>query len=154
MLALPRVFETPIAFDSLQSVVKWERRDGKTAVRIEQFEFANADAAGSASGTYRTSPEGPGEIDITAQASRFDARQVYAYLPRVIDDATRHWLRTSLASGAAADARLKIAGNLAAFSVRQRKGRPVRRHGQGKGRDARVRGRLARDRSDRCGLST
>jgi hypothetical protein len=34
-------------------------REGRTAVRVEQFEFANADAAGSASGTYRTSEQGP-----------------------------------------------------------------------------------------------
>ena len=80
VLALPRVFEAPIAFDQLQSVVKWDRRDGKTAVRIEQFEFANADAAGSATGTYRTSAQGPGEIDLAAQASRIEARHVHSYL--------------------------------------------------------------------------
>lgn len=122
VLALPRVFEAPIAFDRLQSVVKWDRRDGKTAVRIEQFEFANADAAGSATGTYRTSAQGPGEIDLSAQVSRIEARHVHTYLPRVIDDDTRHWLRTSLTAGAAADARLKIAGNLAQFPFANGKG--------------------------------
>lgn len=115
VLALPRVFEAPITFASLQSVAKWERREGTTAVRVEQFEFANADAAGSASGTYRTSAQGPGEIDITAQMSRVDARHVHAYLPRVIDEATRHWLRKSLTAGVGTDARLKLAGNLTQF---------------------------------------
>ncbi len=122
VLALPRVFEAPIAFSSLQSVAKWERREGRTAVRVEQFEFANADAAGSASGTYRTTPQGPGEIDITAQVSRVDARRVHAYLPRVIDEPTRRWLRTSLTAGVGADARLKLAGNLTQFPFANGKG--------------------------------
>jgi len=122
VLSLPRVFEAPISFASLQSVAKWERREGRTAIRVEQFEFVNADAAGSASGTYRTSEQGPGEIDITAQVSRVDARHVYAYLPRVIDDATRQWLRKSLTAGGAADARLKLAGNLKQFPFVNGKG--------------------------------
>ena len=115
VLSLPKVFEAPIAFTSLTCAAKWERREGRTAVRVEQFDFANADATGSATGTYRTSAEGPGEIDITAQVSRIDGRHVYTYLPRVIDDAARRWLRTSLAAGTASDARLKLAGNLSQF---------------------------------------
>ena len=122
VLALPRVFEAPIAFASLTSAAKWERREGRTAVRVEQFDFANADATGSATGTYRTGEQGPGEIDITAQVSRIDGRHVYAYLPRVINDATRRWLRTSLAAGTAADARLKLAGNLTQFPFANGKG--------------------------------
>ncbi|HET7098332.1 MAG TPA: YhdP family protein [Casimicrobiaceae bacterium] len=115
VLSLPKVFETPIAFSTLTSAAKWERREGRTAVRIDQFDFANPDATGSATGTYRTTAHGPGEIDITAQVSRVDGRHVYVYLPRVIDDATRRWLRTSLVAGTAADARLKLAGNLTQF---------------------------------------
>jgi uncharacterized protein (TIGR02099 family) len=122
VLDLPRVFQAPIALDSVQSVVKWERRDGKTAVRIEQLEFANADAMGSASGTYRTTVPGHGEIDIIGQASRVDARQVHRYLPRSINDATRNWLRTALAAGAASEARLKVAGDVAEFPFANGKG--------------------------------
>ncbi len=121
-LDLPRVFHEPIALDSVQSGVKWERRDGKTAVRIEQLEFANADATGGASGTYRTTAQGPGEIDIIAHASRVDARQVHRYLPRSINDVTRNWLRAALAAGAASEARLKVAGNVAEFPFANGKG--------------------------------
>jgi uncharacterized protein (TIGR02099 family) len=122
VLSLPKVFEAPIAFAALTSAAKWERREGRTAIRVEQFDFANADASGSASGTYRTSAQGPGEIDITAQVSRVDGRHVYTYLPRVIDDATRNWLRNSLAAGTANDARLKLAGNLVQFPFANGKG--------------------------------
>jgi uncharacterized protein (TIGR02099 family) len=122
VLDLPQVFHAPITLDSLQSAVRWERRDGKTTVRIEQLEFANADATGSASGTYRTTGQGHGEIDLIAQASRVDARQVHRYLPRSINDATRVWLRTALAAGMASEARLKVAGNVAEFPFANSRG--------------------------------
>ena len=82
VLDLPRVFRAPIALDTVQGAVKWERRAGTTTIRVEQLEFANADVAGSASGTYRTAARGPGEIDFVANATRGDARQVDRYLPR------------------------------------------------------------------------
>ena len=114
-LDLPRILPAPIAFDSLQGLAKWEHRDGGTTVRVEQLEIANPDVAGELAGTYRTLANGPGEVEIVARASRGDARNVYRYLPRSIDDATRNWLRSALVGGSAADARLKIAGNLADF---------------------------------------
>ena len=74
--------------------MKWERRGGRTTVRLERLEIANADVAGDVTGTYRTLANGPGEIDMVARASRGDARQIHRYLPRAIDPATRDWLRT------------------------------------------------------------
>ncbi len=56
-LDLPRALPAPIVFDTLQSVVKWERRDGTTKVKLEQLVIANADISGGASGTYRTLAE-------------------------------------------------------------------------------------------------
>jgi uncharacterized protein YhdP len=112
---LPRILLAPVMFDTLQSVVKWERRDGATTVRLEQLEIANADVAGDVTGTYRTHASGPGEVDIVARASRGDARQIHRYLPRSIDPATRDWLRVALVGGTAGETRFKLAGNLADF---------------------------------------
>jgi len=121
-LDLPRALQSPIVFDTLQSVVKWERHDGTTKVKLEQLDVANADVSAGASGTYRTLPKGPGELEIVAHASRGDARQIHRYLPRAIDEATRRWLGAALVSGSALDARLKIAGNLADFPFANGKG--------------------------------
>ena len=121
-LDLPRVFETPLSFDSLQSLVKWERRDGATKVKLEQLEISNADLSGGASGSYRTVPNGPGEIDIVARASRANARHVYPYLPWGMDESTRRWLTTALVDGTAVDTRLKVSGNLADFPFVHGKG--------------------------------
>jgi uncharacterized protein (TIGR02099 family) len=121
-LDLPRVLEAPLAFDSLQSLVKWERREGATRVKLEQLEISNADMSGGASGTYRTLPSGPGEIEIVAHASRADARQIHRYLPRAIGETTGQWLATALVGGTAVDSRLKVSGNLADFPFARGKG--------------------------------
>ena len=121
-LDLPRVLEAPLAFDTLQSVIKWERRDGSTKVKVERFEVANADMAGDATGTYRTLPTGPGEIEVVAHASRGSVRQAHRYLPRSIDAAAGGWLSAALVDGNVVDARLKIAGNLAEFPFANGKG--------------------------------
>lgn len=122
VLDLPRVFRAPIALDTMQGAVKWEHRAGMTTIRVERLEFANADVAGSASGTYRTTARGPGEVDFVASATRGDARQVDRYLPRSINDAARNWLHRALVGGVAAEARVKVAGNLADFPFAQGRG--------------------------------
>ena len=121
-LDLPRVLAAPIPFDTLQGLVKWERRDGTTTVRIEQLEFANADVAGDVTGTYRTLRERAGRNRHRGARSRGDARQVHRYLPRAIDPATRDWLRGALAGGSAVETRFTLAGNLADFPFRDGKG--------------------------------
>ncbi len=119
---LPRILLAPVAFDTLQSLVKWERRDGRTTVRLEQLDIANADVAGEVTGTYRTLAHGPGEVDMVARASRGDARQIHRYLPRTIDPDTREWLRVALADGTAAETRFTLTGDLAEFPFPNGKG--------------------------------
>ena len=112
--------------------MNWERRDGRTAVRIEQLDFANADAAGSASRDVpHERARAPAKSTSPLRRRASMRGRSTRYLPRVIDDATRRWLRTSLANGAATDVRLKLAGNLAEFPFAERQGRPVRRDGEG-----------------------
>ena len=94
-------------------------------------------------GTYRTMAQGPGEIDIIAHASRGDARQVHRYLPRAIDEATRHWLarRSSAASASMRGSRCRKSRG---FSFCQRQGRQVHVHHEGEGGDARLRATAGR----------
>lgn len=112
---LPRVFAEPLQFDSASGKLRWERKDGQLSVRLEELEFANADAAGTAQGAWRSAAKGPGEIDLAARLTRADARAVHRYLPRSISEATRVWVRDSLTKGSADDARLVLKGNLARF---------------------------------------
>lgn len=118
-VALPRVFPEPrISLASLSGEVSWERRaSGGVGVRIAGLQFANADLAGSASGSYAYTGEGPGTIDLSAQLQRVDARSLPQYLPRpdVMGPKTRDWLVRAIRGGQSADVRLRLQGDLRHF---------------------------------------
>ena len=118
-VALPRLFPEPrIRLASLSGEVSWERpTPGGARVRIAGLQFANADLAGSASGSYVYAGEGPGTIDLRAQLQRFDARSLPQYLPRaeLMGPRTRAWLVDAIRGGQSADVRLRLQGNLRNF---------------------------------------
>ena len=117
---------------------KWERAGGDLSVRLDDVQYANAHLAGTAHGTWKSTPKGPGEIDLTARLSRADARQVHRYLPNVIGSDTRIWLRDSVLDGNVDDARLTLKGDLARFPFADGKARHVRPHGERARCDARL----------------
>lgn len=113
---LPHIFsESPIALDTLSAQAKWKISSGVTDAELSRVEFASADAAGTAQGSYRTSGEGPGSIDLTAALTRGDARAVWRYMPRAVGAGARQWLRDSLLAGRASEAKLTLKGDLSHF---------------------------------------
>ncbi len=119
---LPQVFpESAIALDTLNAQAKWQISQGRVDAELSRAEFAGADAAGSAQGTYRSSPGGPGSIDLTAALTRAEATAVWRYLPAAINVDARHWVRDALRAGTASEARLILKGDLAQFPFLDRK---------------------------------
>ena len=84
-LGFPGLFAEPaIPLDSLKAQARWsiERAGSQPAVSVEiaELRFANADAAGLVSGSYRTGGKGPGIVDLlgwgAAQTGRLAAAAV------------------------------------------------------------------------------
>lgn len=118
-LALPAVFPTPdIAFDQLRARASWKVAGDAVDVKLERLQFDGADAAGSASGTYRYDGDGPGVIDLAASISRADGRAVWRYMPHAVSADVRDWLRSGILAGRASDGKLTLKGNLADFPFR------------------------------------
>ena len=118
-IALPRLFPEPrISLASLGGEMSWERRaPGGVSVRIAGLQFSNADLAGSATGSYAFTGEGPGTIDLSAQLQRADARALPSYLPRpeIMGAKTRDWLVRAIRGGQSTDVRLRLQGDLRHF---------------------------------------
>lgn len=114
-MALPAVFVAPLAFDTLVAEGGWTRRDGRPQITLDSARFANADAQGDASGYYVLSPDGPGSIDLQARLAEADGTAVWRYMPRVVNDNTRDWLKRSITAAAARDVRLRLEGDLQRF---------------------------------------
>ena len=53
------------------------------AVKLDDVAFANADIAGSVSGTYRGGAKGVRGVDLTGRLARAEGKQVYRYIPQL-----------------------------------------------------------------------
>ncbi len=113
---LPAVFpESLLTFETIQAEGGWTHRGGRPEIVLDGVRFENADAAGSASGRYFPVEGGRGEIDLAGRLTRAEATAVWRYLPWVVNEYTRNWLRESLRSGAVPEARLRLKGDLDDF---------------------------------------
>ncbi|MEO8486999.1 MAG: YhdP family protein [Betaproteobacteria bacterium] len=115
-LLLPRVFAAPLAFDSLAGNLKWRRSgDEVNDIEVDGLAFANTDAAGTASGTWRAAKDGAGTADVTARLTRADARGLPRYLPLALSAPARDWLRRAIGAATSDDVRLTLKGDLDKF---------------------------------------
>ena len=120
---LPKIFREPgTKFESLSGQVAWETLKPRQAgeplslqFRLTNLAFSNADLAGTAHGSYANSGQGPGTIDLSAQFSRADAKQVPRYMPLVISEKLRTWLDNAIVAGTSNDVRLRLRGDLHDF---------------------------------------
>ena len=118
-ISLPAVFVEPdIAFDQLRGRATWKVAGRTVDVKLERLQFDGDDVAGSASGSYRYTGTGPGEIDLVGAITRADGKAVWRYIPSVVGSDVRNWLRTAIVSGRGYDAKLLLKGNLADFPFR------------------------------------
>ncbi|MDO9190470.1 MAG: DUF3971 domain-containing protein, partial [Sulfurimicrobium sp.] len=112
-LVFPGVFDHALGLDILTAQLGWKKKGGQHEFKLSSASLANSHLAGTAFGSYRTTSNGPGQIDLSAQFTRADARFVSHYMPLVIGQETRDWLARSLKAGRASDVQLKLKGDLA-----------------------------------------
>ncbi|MDR2240667.1 MAG: TIGR02099 family protein [Zoogloeaceae bacterium] len=116
-LDLPRVFADPrLEFATLTGKASWTAAaDGRVDVQLQELVFDNPDAAGNATGHYRSSLDGPGEIDLTAWLNRADGAAVWRYMPLAVSADVPAWLHGAITGGRASDAELRLQGDLKDF---------------------------------------
>ena len=118
-IEMPAVFAEPrLELETLNARTTWQAADGRIVVDLKKAEFQNRDAAGEIRGSYRTAPDGPGEIDLTGKLTRAAGDAVWRYMPLVVNRNVRDWLRASLVGGQASEATLRLKGDLRQFPFR------------------------------------
>ena len=118
--------EAKIALAEATANISWQIKpaDKKSAVEpkpeisvpVKQARLRNADATAELSGTWTTGNgenRWPGVVDLTANISRAQIKQVHRYLPIHIDAEARDYLKDALIGGEATQASLRLRGNLA-----------------------------------------
>ncbi len=119
---LPAVFADPaLSLQDLSAELGWKTQGNQIDLLLSRISFHNPDAHGEISGRYRYTGQGPGEIDLTAKVTNGAGSAVWRYLPLVVNQQTRDWLRTSIIGGHSDNTTLRLKGPLEHFPFRDGK---------------------------------
>lgn len=125
-LDLPGIFEDPrLRLDQFSADAQWKLTGPKIDVQLRNITFANADAQGTAQAGWHSADAPvagvagagrdsrfPGVLDLQGTLSRGDGSKVHRYLPLVLPDAVRHYVRDAVLAGALSDVKFRVKGNL------------------------------------------
>ncbi|AYQ27950.1 MULTISPECIES: YhdP family protein [unclassified Polaromonas] len=124
-LTVPGVFEDPVVpFDQFSTEAQWKFSGRKIEAQLRNLQFANADAQGEAQVSWHTADVGagapaaagapdhrfPGVVDLQGALSRGDGDRVHRYLPLVLPDPVRHYVRDAVVQGQVSDVKFKVKG--------------------------------------------
>ena len=118
-LDLPGVFEEPrVLLDKLSMDTQWTWTGQNIDVQMRDIAFAGADAAGTAqaswrSGTTRTGahdPDSLGVLDLKGVLTRGNGSRIHRYLPLVLADPIRHYVRDAVVQGDVSDVKFLVKG--------------------------------------------
>ena len=118
-LDLPGVFEDPrVVFDRLSMDAQWKLSGEKIAIELRDIKFAAPDAEGTAQASWRSGESKPGAkddtglgvLDLQGVLSRGNGARVHRYLPLVLLEPVRHYVRDAVVQGDVSDVRFVVKG--------------------------------------------
>jgi uncharacterized protein (TIGR02099 family) len=124
-IELPDVLhESLIAIDSLQAQLKWKRQSDIWSIDIANAEIKNQDATAQVAGQFElpNSTHPFGYADLSGSFKNANASQVYKYLPVLLDQKVREYLKAAIVEGEASTAKWQVKGDLKDFPFKNKKG--------------------------------
>ena len=118
-LDLPGVFEDPrVKFDKLAMDTQWTVNQGKLDIALKNISFSGADAEGTAQANWRSGESKPGSkddtslgiLDLKGVLTRGNGARVHRYLPLVLPDPVRHYVRDAVVQGEVSDVKFLVKG--------------------------------------------
>ena len=116
---LPGVFEDPrVLFDKLSMDTQWTWAADKLDIALKNIRFSGADAEGTAEASWRSGVSKPGSkddtslgiLDLKGVLSRGNGARVHRYLPLVLPDPVRHYVRDAVVQGEVSDVKFLVKG--------------------------------------------
>ncbi|HQT27647.1 MAG TPA: DUF3971 domain-containing protein, partial [Burkholderiales bacterium] len=118
-LTLPKILGLPVRLDTLTAQAKWQNGKNGTRLSFDNLSFANEHLAGNGFGSYEIDSH---FSDFTCRLTRLDASQVWRYLPLIIGNDARNWVKQAILKGESDDVKIRLQGNLDDFPFDNRKG--------------------------------
>ena len=137
-LDFPGVFEeSRVPFDKLAAEATWKVSGRSIEAKVRNLQFSNADAEGQAQVSWRTDDKAaaaapsapgtaskpasatsadrpdrrfPGVLDLQGTLTRGNGARVHRYLPLVLAEPVRHYVRDAVVAGAVSDVNFKVKG--------------------------------------------
>ena len=118
----PDTFVENLQFDTLTGQASWKTTEDGVDVKIDNLAFANYFSSISLSGQFKSVAGTPGWVDINGKLLRGDARGIWRYVPRIVPDRVRDWVKTALLAGKSESGSFQLKGNLFDFPFQDDKG--------------------------------
>ncbi len=118
-LDLPGVFEDPrVVLDRLSMDTQWQWTGRTLDIQMRDIAFSGADAQGTAQASWRSGqtragapdPDSLGTLDLKGVLTRGNGARVHRYLPLVLADPVRHYVRDAVVQGEVSDVRFLVKG--------------------------------------------
>lgn len=118
-LDLPGVFEDPrVLLDKLSMDTQWKWTGETIDIQMRDIAFASPDAQGTAQASWRSgqtptgapNPDSLGVLDLKGVLSRGNGARVHRYLPLVLADPVRHYVRDAVVQGEVNDVKFLVKG--------------------------------------------
>jgi uncharacterized protein (TIGR02099 family) len=118
-LDLPGVFEDPrVLLNKLSADTQWKWTGKSMDVQMRDITFSSADAQGTAQANWRSglTPAGApatdslGTLDLKGVLTRANGDRVHRYLPLVLADPVRHYVRDAVVQGELSDVKFLVKG--------------------------------------------
>ena len=115
-LDLPGLFDEPVVpLKRLSAQLSWRVAAAQTELSVKNLSLLNEDLRGEFDGQWQSQAVGPGHLALNGRIERVDATRVQRYLPRVIGEAARAYVKDAVRSGEARNVAVKLSGPLAEF---------------------------------------
>ncbi len=121
-LVLPGIFEDPtVLLDSLRTDVKWTQQGERMEVQSDALTFVTPDGNAEAKFKWRTADPAkstarsrfPGVLDLQGSFQRVNGARVHRYLPAVLSQSVRDYVRDAVVQGNVKEAKFIVKGDLA-----------------------------------------
>jgi uncharacterized protein (TIGR02099 family) len=120
-LVLPGIFEDPtVLLDSLRTDVKWTRQGERIDVQSDALAFATPDGKAEAKFKWHTADPAtssakfrfPGVLDLQGSLQNVNGARVHRYLPAVLSQSVRDYVRDAVVQGTVKEAKFTVKGDL------------------------------------------
>ena len=118
-LDLPGVFEDPrVVLDRLSMDAQWKQTGQNMDIQMRDIAFSSADAQGTAQASWRSGqtsagapdPNSLGVLDLKGALTRGNGAKIHRYLPLVLADPVRNYVRDAVVQGDVSDVKFLVKG--------------------------------------------